>query len=135
MKPLILVALLLTGCAYTRLADPTTGKTVLFTQANAQSFAYTGRGVSLTVIGLDHSTPTTAGGAAFAQGANAVGAAGTGLVLAAGSSGLFTKGVATGKSLILPTAAVASHVAAKPSVPKATPRVTDPNKIWPVTSP
>lgn len=58
-------AIFLSGC--TTLNDPTTGKRLLFTTANADLFEYSGAGVSLRVVNLKHESASAiigAGGAA-----------------------------------------------------------------------
>jgi len=124
-----LLALALTGCAWTKLSDPRTGKTILFTHGDFAALDVTAPGISLHAQGVNHSGPTEAGGRAFSHGVNAVGGAASSAVLAAGSSGLFRAGVSTASRLVIPTAAVASNYAAKPP-PKATPAPTA-AQIWP----
>lgn len=133
MRPLIaplISALLFCSCSFTRLSDPHTGKTILFTHANMASLDVTAPGITLHAKGIDHSGATLAGGTAFAQGTNAVAGGIVGATLAAGSSGLFGPSVSTTKSLILPAAAAASPLVSKPATPKATP-VPSAASIWP----
>lgn len=131
----MILSTLFLGCAYTRLGDPRTGKTILFTHGDFALLDVTAPGISLHAQGVNHSGPTEAGGRAFSMGANAAGGAASSAVLAAGSSGLFRAGASTASRLAIPTAAVASNYAAKPP-PKATPApAKDPSKIWPITSP
>jgi len=58
----IFVCLLFTGCAFTEVSDPKTGKRVFYTQADATNITYTGPGYSFHADRLNHSTPTRAGG-------------------------------------------------------------------------
>lgn len=64
MKPTtatILAGLLCSGCAFTRVKE--NGQEVFYTQANAKHLIVrTARGSTLEIDGLNHSTPTRAGG-------------------------------------------------------------------------
>ncbi len=55
-----LLALMLCGCASTSVYRD--GKRILFTQANATHLEFRQGDTSLVIDGMDHSTPTRAGG-------------------------------------------------------------------------
>lgn len=68
----LLIAFLFTGCASTSIYE--NGRKVFTTQANANELSYvSAQGSTLKVSGLNHSTPTRAGG-------SAIGTAGTAIV-------------------------------------------------------
>lgn len=75
--PAILLAACFTGCAHTDVYDPS-GHRLFRTEANATSLAYHSGTTSLEIVGLNHSTPTTAGGRSVARVVTSVGAAGLG---------------------------------------------------------
>lgn len=77
----------LAGCAQTKVREG--GKTVFSTQANADELEYRSpAGSYLHIRGLDHSTPTLAGGQAFSMGVDAGGRLLTSAGLAFSSSGI-----------------------------------------------
>lgn len=80
MKPVaILLAGLLTGCAYTELRDPNTGKRVFKTQADAKNVTYRNGSTYFHAEELNHSTPTLAQGKAASDKIGAAASAATAL--------------------------------------------------------
>ncbi len=87
MKFLLLLCACLSGCAYTAVNAPN-GNRVLFTQANADQMSYTGPGFAWSATGLNHSTPTVAGGASARNVINGVTAGVTAAGAAVATSGI-----------------------------------------------
>jgi hypothetical protein len=76
MKTLALIAILFSGCASTSVFK--NGQKILFTQANANSLEFRQGDTFLKIEGLNHSTPTRAGG-------SVIGTTGTALTGVAGA--------------------------------------------------
>jgi hypothetical protein len=85
----LLPLLLLSGCAQTVLYDRATGKAIARFQGDMSGSHYADGGTVWNVDAVNHSTPALAQGKAAAHVIHAVGTAGSGLLLSAGSSGLF----------------------------------------------
>lgn len=76
MKLAIVFCLLFTGCAYTELRDPSTGKRVFKTQADATNVTISGpNGIYFHADNLNHSNPTLAQGKAASDKIGAYGSA------------------------------------------------------------
>lgn len=132
---MVLAPLVFSGCAHFKVTTTSgSGAKLRTTEVAIQSNVSTLNvsapdGTKIKATGIDNATATDAGGRAFASGTNAVGGAGTSLVLGFGASGIL-KNAATSatKSLIAPTAAVATQAVSKPST-KATPPPATPAPV------
>lgn len=124
-KPVILAALaLLAGCAETRIRARD-GHTVMRMQADAGAAVLwyrdtrTGEQFVWYSQGIQHSTATLAGGAAFANGASGVGTLAAGIGSAFGNSGLGAAIAASFAHAVPATVAIS-----KPPPPPPTPTTT-----------
>lgn len=86
----------LMGCASTEVRE--NGQRVFRTQADAQSIELTTKNTHLVMQGVNHSTPTLAGGQAFKMGADSVGTTVVSGILAGGLP--WAKATAAGTQLI-----------------------------------
>ncbi len=113
----LLPLLLLGGCAQTVLYDRTTGKAIARFQGDMTGSHYADGGTVWDVQQVSHSAATLAQGRAAGHVVTSIGTAGAGLLLSAGSSGLFP---AVAGAAVPAVANVISSAAATPAPAAAT---------------
>jgi hypothetical protein len=86
---LLTLAVILTGCAQTVLYDRATGKAIARFQGDMTGSHYADGGTVWDVQQVSHSAATLAQGRAAGHVVTSIGTAGAGLLISAGSSGLF----------------------------------------------
>lgn len=121
--------IVLVGCASTDLRDRQTGRLIARFQSNIASGTYSDGATRFSFVAMDNSTPTVAGGNAFATGTQAVTSGATGMIVAGGALKAATAGQAIVRGAAPAAIAVIPQKAAKaPSTP--VPALT-PAQIWP----